>query len=353
MFAFLKTLFGGRRRRWKHDFGYINRRLGPWESQETKDPVRGTRLPKRVVLPDWVERFGDQPGSVSFSRAFFPYWLRIEPALAALLVRRIREGKLYRESKIPKKSGGEFRIIHAPEKILKNFQRIILSRYLEQIEVHEAAHGFVKGRSIFSAVRPHCGKRVVVSLDLEDFFGTVTFRRVAGLFCAYGLEKKPALLLAGLCCRDGKLPQGAPTSPMIANIVCRKLDARLTGFAIRHNFAYTRYADDLIFSGEDPLIGFIGVIKKIIQEEGFAVAGHKLKIRRSGSRQQVLGLNVNSCVSVPRKVRRLLRAMADRQLKAQKADDNMYPFLMGHASFMKPVHPEEAQRLKKMLKDIY
>ncbi|HRI49093.1 MAG TPA: reverse transcriptase family protein [Pseudomonadota bacterium] len=167
-------------------------------------------------------------------------------------------GAPYVEFTIPKASG-EPRRITAPRPRLKKLQRKILDELLVKCAPHEAAHGFVRGRSVVSNARPHAGAALVIKMDLRDFFPTIHFRRVAGLFQYYGYETEVAAALASLCTHrpqlpggrplwPGVLPQGAPTSPALANILCRRLDSRLGGLARRAGATYTRYADDLTFS---------------------------------------------------------------------------------------------------------
>ncbi|RMG78175.1 MAG: RNA-directed DNA polymerase [Bacteroidetes bacterium] len=347
MFKYLKNILGVKSRK-KYNFFRINRILGDWQPYSGSKCIKDTKLPKYLDLPKDVEKWGDYSGQVPLSTVIFPYWLRLSSEIAGFLVKQVNSGKLYNDIEIPRE-GKDPRKISSPHPLLKFFQRRILTRLLEQMEVHPAAHGFIKNRSIFTALEKHTGKRVVISLDIRDFFDTITFKRVCGLFKGYGIKEDKALLLAGLCCRNGRLPQGAPTSPMISNLICKKMDSRLTGLAEKNGFSYTRYADDLIFSGGENILKFLPIIKQIIKEEGFTPAEEKTKIRRSGSRQQVLGLNVNSKVSVPKKVRRLIRAMVHRQALSEGRNHEMLSFLYGHIAFMSNKHPEQAEKLKRQL----
>jgi len=346
----LNWLFG--KKSTMYNYGKVEKALGAWQPYSGSSNIPGTRLPKNFMVPRALRKSKEDPEQTTLSSVLFPFWLRIDPSLAGFVVRKVNSGEMYKSKEIPRE-GKEPRIISVPAPVLKFIQRRILLRLLEQIDIHPAAHGFIKGRSIFTAAGPHVGRRVVVSMDIRDFFGTISFKRVAGMFKKYGAAKKQALLLAGLCCYEKKLPQGAPTSPAISNIVCKRLDSRISGLCRKHGFNYTRYADDLIFSGDDKLIRFIKIFREIIAREGFTVAEEKTIIRRSGSRQQVLGLNVNSKVSVPRKARRLIRAMAHKQSQAGSPDGQMVDFLLGHASFMKTAHPEQAEALKKELENTW
>lgn len=282
---------------------------------------------------------------------FYHSQLAMRPAFAWFLVKGIAAGERYREKAIARE-GKPPRIISIPDPVLKNVQRRILSRILNNIKINNAAHGFIKQRSIFSAMAPHAGKRIVVVLDIRDFFGTITAKRVFGMFRSNGFETRESAVLTKLSCYQDKLPQGAPTSPMIANIICRKLDSRLQGLTSKKGYSYTRYADDLIFSGDERLLRLLPLIRQIITEEGFGTAEEKFRIMRSGSRQQALGLNVNTIVSIPRKVRRLVRAMVHRQLQTETLDESMMDFLYGHVGLMASAHPSQSRKLKRKLNKI-
>ncbi len=241
----------------------------------------------------------------------------------------------YRRFVIPKRSGGE-RAIWAPLPQLKAAQRWILQNIVERLPVHGAVHGFFAGRSTITNAERHGDSRVVLQMDLKDFFPTVTMPRVKGVFRKAGYREQVATLLALLCTespreiieRDGKtwyvalgprcLPQGAPTSPALTNTLCLRLDRRLTGLAGRYGWRYTRYADDLTFSlprayeGAPRLGTLLGLVRRVVSAEGFAINPDKTRAARSGGRQAVTGLVVNGTAGprVPRTLRRQLRAAA-------------------------------------------
>lgn len=198
----------------------------------------------------------------------------------------------YRRFTLPKKTGGE-RTISAPMPRLKRAQYWVLDNVLAKVPLHGAAHGFVPGRSIVSNAAPHTGKAVVINLDLKDFFPSVTYPRIKGVFRALGYGEHVATTLALLCSenaadelevdgerffvggkgRDRVLPQGAPTSPMLTNILCRRLDRRLKGLAAKLGFTYTRYADDLTFSAAPEGTTQVGQLLRrvhhVLRDEGF------------------------------------------------------------------------------------
>ncbi|MEO1269430.1 MAG: reverse transcriptase domain-containing protein, partial [Myxococcota bacterium] len=267
------------RERKKRELLYLGEQVSGGLSQVESDraALEAAGLPLMARPADMARQMG-----VSVSELRFLAWNRSVSAISH-----------YKRFTIPKRRGGR-RLISAPMPRLKRAQRWILDHVLTPITVHEAAHGFRSGRSIVTNAAPHVGAAVVVNMDLRDFFPTLTFRRVRGAFGALGYSGSVATVLALLCTEpdteqvqlDGNtwhvalgprhLPQGAPTSPALTNIICRRLDRRLTGLAQELGFVYTRYADDLTFSkpvlGEQPVIGrLLGQAGHIIEDEGFVV----------------------------------------------------------------------------------
>lgn len=227
----------------------------------------------------------------------------------------------YATWQIPKVHGK--RTIEAPKKQLRAVQRAIHREILSRVVPAEAAHGFRKGRSPRTNAAPHVAKEILVKLDLRDFFWQVTRNRVAGLFRSLGYPEDVAKVLWRLCCHKGRLPQGAPTSPAITNLVCRRLDARLSAYVAREQGTYTRYADDLTFSFESARVllpHILRIVRRILSEEGFRVAAEKTRFLRPSSRQAVTGLTVNAKVSPPRREVRALRALLhEARLKGPEA----------------------------------
>ncbi|MDX4954894.1 reverse transcriptase family protein [Delftia acidovorans] len=247
----------------------------------------------------------------------------------------------YHSFTLPKKTGGE-RLISAPMPRLKRAQYWVLDNILAKVPAHDAAHGFLAGRSIVSNAAPHAGHDVVINLDVKDFFPSIAFGRIKGVFRHLGYGEAIATLLALLCsenraqawqvdgeklfvggkARERVLPQGAPTSPMLTNLLCRRLDRRLLGLARQLGFVYTRYADDLTFSasGEaarDNVGRLLGRVRWILRDEGFTPHPDKERVMRKGRRQEVTGLVVNTDKpSVSRETRRRLRAALHRATQA-------------------------------------
>lgn len=159
----------------------------------------------------------------------------------------------YTEFQIPKKAGGT-RTIAAPCPALKMVQRLLNGVFQELYRPKPASHGFVRGRSIVSNASRHKRQRFVLNVNLRGFFPSINEGRIWGLFRAkpYELKSNVAKLIARLCCHNNALPQGAPTSPVLSNMVCRRLDRQLMKLAQGHRCIYTRYADDLTFSTSMP-----------------------------------------------------------------------------------------------------
>lgn len=283
----------------------------------------------------------------------------------------------YHSFTLPKKTGGE-RLISAPMPRLKRAQYWVLDNILAKVPAHDAAHGFLAGRSIVSNAAPHAGHDVVINLDVKDFFPRIAFGRIKGVFRHLGYGEAMATLLALLCsenraqawqvdgeklfvggkARERVLPQGAPTSPMLTNLLCRRLDRRLLGLARQLGFVYTRYADDLTFSasGEaarDNVGRLLGRVRWILRDEGFTPHPDKERVMRKGRRQEVTGLVVNADKpGVPRETRRRLRAALHRATQAGAGQPAHWQGqaarpsqLLGLAQFVHQVDPVQGGRL--------
>ncbi|MGC4119930.1 MAG: reverse transcriptase family protein [Myxococcales bacterium] len=248
---------------------------------------------------------------------------------------------------IPKRSGG-MRLLSAPHEELGKAQRWIFENVLSQLATEEPAHGFITGRSTLTNATPHLARDLVVNLDLSDFFPTITFPRVRGVFQRLGYSPAVATVFALLCTEcprrkmeyDGTtywvavgprgLPQGACTSPALSNQVAKKLDRRLGGMAKKHGWTYTRYADDLTFSRGSPsptsagdgVAMMLARVRHIVDEEGFAINVKKGRVQRASGRQSVTGIVVNQKPSLPREELRQLRAILHNARKTGLAAQN-------------------------------
>jgi len=198
----------------------------------------------------------------------------------------------YRNFSIPKRSGG-VRAIDAPYKSLLECQRWISSNILDSIPVHRSASGYIQKKSIKDNASPHLGPKEVVTIDLKDFFPSIPLARVIAVFREIGYTREVSLALARLCCLNGALPQGAPTSPPLSNIICRHLDSRIARLAAKLNLSYTRYADDICLSGLHVPNGIIGSVDRIAASEGFTINTKKTRrYSATNNFKVVTGLNV-------------------------------------------------------------
>jgi retron-type reverse transcriptase len=260
---------------------------------------------------------------------------------------------LYEEWTIPKKNGDP-RKVCSPQARLKRLQHRILERILNKEKVHRNAHGFVPGKSILSNAKPHIKKQVVVNLDLADFFPTTSRQNVFSAFVSIeGISPKTAGFLADICSHKGSLPIGAPTSPFLANLILRSFDKAMTSAARKIGAKYTRYADDLTFSGGEDCIKLIPFAKKLLKEKGYKLNERKINIFRPGRRQVVTGLTVNKKVNVSRAVRKKLRAALHARELGKTPKWSGYPSndqqLAGLCSFVRSINRKQGNRLQKSL----
>lgn len=221
----------------------------------------------------------------------------------------------YREVRIPRQHG--FRRLEVPDEATKQLQRTILKRLLAAANAHPMACGFEEGASIVDAALPHERRDVVVKMDVRHFFESTTAERVEAWFAGIGWDRETASLLTRLTTCDGHLPQGAPTSPRLSNLVNAPLDQALLLVARQHGGQYSRYADDITMSFDRKrgrkIRGITQVVRRVLRSFGYTMhGGRKLKILRQNQPQKVLGLIVNERVALPRRTRRWLRAVRHR-----------------------------------------
>lgn len=283
---------------------------------------------------------------------------------------------------------GKIRVIEAPKPRLRAIQRRILTEILDQVPPHAAAHGFRHGHSIKTFARPHVAKDVVIKLDLQDFFPSIPHAQVHAIFRSIGYPESVADALAALCTNSvpGRvwrkhdsaalrmqnpdrqyaqphLPQGAPTSPAIANLCAFRMDCRLTGLARSMSAEYTRYADDLAFSGNGKFQRvarhFHIVACAIAMQEGFHVHHRKTRIMTKSVRQKIAGIVVNRRLNIPRQDFDRLKAQLTNCIRhgadTQNTTDhpNFRHHLEGRVSFVESIHPERGRRLRTLLNQIH
>jgi hypothetical protein len=291
-----------------------------------------------------------------------------------------------------RRPGRPVRVIERPKRRLKQIQRRILHEILDLIPAHEASHGFTRGRSVRSHASEHTGKFVVIRLDLEDFFASIAANRVYGIFRTAGYPESVAHSLTALATnvvpsglwqslarpadsaqidahhRLGRrlatphLPQGAATSPALANLAAFRLDRRLTGLAASLKVSYTRYADDLTFSGPARLVRAANTLRRavaeIAREEGFSVNDHKSMLATRAGRQRVCGVIVNERLNVSRHEYDVLKAILHNARVHGPASQNREALpefrahLLGRLSWVQSLNPERGEKLRRQFTSI-
>lgn len=291
----------------------------------------------------------------------------------------------YRYLWLPKPTGG-LRLLETPKPRLKMIQRKILRGILDHVPAHQAAHAFRTGYSVATYVRPHAGQQVVLHIDLREFFPSVCASRVNAAFRTMGYPEMVARILTGICTNDTPssvlslglhrrddegawlrqrskhLPQGAPTSPALANLCAYRLDCRLAGLARSVAARYTRYADDLVFSGGLDLQRSIArvriLINAIVLDEGFEIRHRKTRVMSAGSRQQVCGVRLNIRPNIPRETFDQLKAILHNCCRFGPDSQNRseHPHfrehLMGQLAYWSSICPERVGKLQAMFKKI-
>ena len=292
----------------------------------------------------------------------------------------------YRYAALARRAGPP-RVIEAPKSRLKAIQRRVAHEILDWIPAHDAAHGFTRGRSVLSHAAEHTGRRVVMGLDLQNFFASIPARRVFGIFRTAGYPESVAHALTALTTNvvslpawqdiprpteahqvdshhqlgrllaTPHLPQGAPTSPSLANLAAFRLDRRLSGLAASLMLTYTRYADDLTFSGPERLLRISGDLRRTIaaiaREEGFAINHRKSTLATRAGRQQVCGIVVNEHVNVARADYDTLKAILHnaggrgpgRENRASVSDFRAH--LLGRIAWMSSLNPQRGETLRR------
>ena len=308
-----------------------------------------------TACAEYAARLLDRGLAVVFDDTHLALHLEIAPAQLWSFVHA--SNSHYREFRIRKASGG-YRTIHAPKPSLRKCQRWVLDEILANVAVPDSCTGFVRGRSIRHNARPHVGHECVVNMDMKDFFPSIKWTRVRKLFRDLGYSRRVSFILSHMCTHRGRLPQGAPSSPAIANLVARGLDARLDGLAQSTNTHYSRYADDLTFSGDGQTATLIPLVGKIVKDEGFRVNRRKTRVMRRGQPQVVTGLSVNTKVSIPKKARRKIRQIVhhcerwgEAAHRERVGDDraNLRDHLYGWAYYNMGIHREQGTKLLKAL----
>ena len=273
-----------------------------------------------------------------------------------------------------KRRGGH-RLIERPKDALKFIQRQILHHILDHIPPHDVVHSFRAARNVVSYARPHCARPLLLRLDIADFFPSLQAGRVRALFRTAGYPDAVAGLLADLCCqatpaeilteapspltwaqkrrlRSPHLPQGAPTSPALSNLLGYRLDCRLAGLAASLGADYTRYADDLAFSGDRRIANIAPLVAAILIEEGFTPNHRKTRLQRKGTRQRLAGTIVNSGrPNLARGEFDRLKAILHNGGRDGIAEDQRYQ-LAGKISWVRLLNPQRGEKLQRLFDQV-
>ena len=231
----------------------------------------------------------------------------------------------YHQVMIPKKNG-KYRVLHIPSFSMKVIQRWIYEEILKKIVISEASMAFVPNRNgILDSSKKHCKNLYLLEMDIHDFFGSIKRKKVWSVFNNSGYNDQVATLLTEICTYNNCLPQGAVTSPCLANIVCHNMDSRIMGICSRRGIAYSRYADDLCFSSDNKLalMKIRAIIQKIVEEEGFLLNEEKTRFLSETGRKEVLGITVNQGeIHVSKEYKRIIRSKIYNSIMEKNYTDN-------------------------------
>ncbi len=278
-----------------------------------------------------------------------------------------------------KKATGSARLLEIPKTHLRAIQRQIHTNILQKIPLHDACHGFRKKHSCLTFVEPHCAKQVVIRMDLRNFFSAIPLRRIHAIFETVGYRTEVARLLTGLCSNQvphqvitanpdlswserkqystPHLPQGAPVSPALSNLAAFNLDVRLASLMKKMGGVYTRYADDLAFSGnfsKATCHRLHALVCHIAMDEGFSLNTQKTRIMQQGVRQKLTGLVLNRHANIPRDEYDQLKAILFNCCRYGPASQNLHnhddfkAYLQGKVTYVKLINPKRAVRLERL-----
>lgn len=267
---------------------------------------------------------------------------------------------------VSKKYSSSKRVISAPNEKIKFLQNWIKENILEKVNISGAAYGFVNNKNIIENAKLHLNQEMVLNIDLKDFFPSIGVRRIYYVYnklCGY--NKNISYILTKISVYKGELPQGSPISPILSNIVTYKLDKRLKSLAIKNNINYSRYADDMTFSGQSNKVNdhFYSIVKKIIEEEGFAINTEKVRFAGKGRRQEVTGLVVNGqTVAVSKNYLREIRQelyyikkFGLENHREKREFNNLFyrDHLKGKIMFVRMVDKKKGEEFLEMYNDIF
>ena len=346
----------------------------PWWERIPKsvaDPILAKKLEAEIPENQWVE-------GTEFIKSYYPP--NISAAMELSLIFGIRYGSFlfnivkhlnlgsddsvtgkecdshYKTYSIPKQSGGK-RLITAPSKTLKYFQRSLLDKVMNNWELEDCATGFRPGYGLLDNALPHVKKRIVVNVDIKGFFPNTKFPLILNVFYKKfdnKLSPRAIRLLAVLCSYNGSLPTGAPCSPAIANQVLSHVDRSIIKTAQKYQVSYTRYADDLTLSGNghNP-VKLLPFVEQVLEKSGYQLDSKKTNFFRKGRRQCVTGLVVNQKPNLAKPLRRRLRAAVHHFINDKPTSWYDKPMsliqLKGRIGFLALTQPCEAAKLREKI----
>lgn len=268
----------------------------------------------------------------------------------------------YRKFKIPKKTGG-YRDISEPLPGLKDIQYWILNNIIENLPISIYSKAYAKKSSIKTNARFHRNQKIVLRLDIKNFFPSIASEKITSFFIQKGYSISISTLISKLCTINNGLPQGAPTSPYLSNAIMYTADNRIGSLAQKLGIRYTRYADDLFFSGDFNIGNIIKLVSEILTDNGFKLNEKKTRIYRKGTQQRVTGIVVNKKLQAPKKYRKKLRqeihyieknGIYGHMMKLGITKQNYTEHLKGKAHFILQINPKDkdAMHALEILKNI-
>lgn len=356
----------GKKKRSDKDYGRYNKDERSSHRQTTRYPDQEKAKSK---AGSFFSRFKTQQ-SIPFDEEAIQWCTSFlgeeEELIKEILPRQIR---YYRSYLLRKRSGG-FRTIYAPKRKLYKIQRTIYQRILLPVNLHPSATGFRQKKSIVDNAGPHLGKAYILKVDIYKFFDSIRQPRVTEVFQQIGYPHNIARVLSQLCCIKRHLPQGAATSPALSNIVLYPMDQKLTEMAGQYGLTYTRYADDLTFSGDSISKELIlDQIKQILHEHYFIIKRSKTRFLTPGKRKIITGVSISSGekMTIPKAMRREIRkkvyfittkGLKEHQRFIGSRDRGYLKRLIGQLSFWHSIEPEnpyvirQLSTLKRMEKEL-
>ena len=263
--------------------------------------------------------------------------------------------KYYKTYTIPKKSGKP-RTICQPSKKLKGLQSWLLVNILDKLKVSSSCKGFEKGTSTASNAEPHKNANTILTIDLKDFFPTVKRNQVYNIFKAIGYNDTISTILTNICTFEGALPQGSPCSPKLANLSAWTLDVRIQGYVGKRGINYTRYADDLSFSGLNPskVVNLIPMIKTIVEDENFIINPSKTRIAGSARAKVVTGLVIsNDSFGIGKQKYKNVRAKIHHlTLRGEQKNIKLLYEVNGWLSYLNSVDKKRLAKAKKYINEL-